>query len=240
MADLNSIENQSSEYPDNIALLLDEVNHVLSFSARRDKETLALFGPSSSVASGKNSRFQKSDNHSLSDEEKIRQLCVRYRLRFLSVKLFSGEVPYEVIASIKAYDHQHSERVIQYYILAPSAFFLLRNQYAAPLLFASLGQGHFELICQWGEKLPWYIPLIRYPYRDFRSMVLSSIVFGFFVALLAAFAGILNYDSLFKSILLKVPVLILSSGIFSTTALCYGLATHTDFSSENWNSRFFH
>jgi hypothetical protein len=66
-------------------------------------------------------------------------------------------------------------------------------------------------------------------------MIISSIIFGCFVALIFSLAGYLNYDSVFKSILMKVPIIVLASGMFSTFALCFGLVTRTDFSNENWN-----
>jgi len=68
-------------------------------------------------------------------------------------------------------------------------------------------------------------------------MIISSIVFGCLVALIFTLAGYLNYDSVFKNILMKVPIIVLASGMFSTFALCFGLVTRTDFSNENWNAR---
>jgi hypothetical protein len=236
---MSNQEHNPKDEPAEFSGLLEEVQHVLSFSTRRDQETLELFGKGSTAATGKNARFKLSGPHQYYNESQIRSICVRYRLRFLSIQLFAGEVPYEVLSTMKSYVHRHSDVSIVFHILAPTDFFLLKNQYAAPLLFASNSDGQFELICQWGNQLPWFIPIIRYPYRDFRSMVISSLVVGAIVTMIAALNGIMVYDSLFKSILLKIPILVLSSGIFSTLALCYGLVTHTDFSSDNWNSRFF-
>jgi len=42
-----------------------------------------------------------------------------------------------------------------------------------------------------------------------------------------------------KSILFKVPIAVLTAGLFSTLGLCYGLVTYTDYSSENWKSVYF-
>ncbi|HPH83455.1 MAG TPA: hypothetical protein PL185_12830 [Flavobacteriales bacterium] len=230
------------EVPENDAALTElfnEVQHVLSFSEKRDLETLQLFGLGSSVSSGKNARFKEGSLHQYYREDQIRSICVRYRLRFLPVKLYSGEVPYEVVSLIKKHDHIHTERDNQYYILASVAFFLAKDPYAAPLLFSLSEDGRYELICQWGKEMPWYIPIIKYPYRDFRSMVFSSLIFGLTIVTLSSLLGHFDTSNIFKSILIQVPILVLFAGVFSTLALCWGLVTHTDFSSDNWNSRFF-
>lgn len=230
------------EVPENDAALTElfnEVQHVLSFSERRDFETLLLFGPGSSVSSGKNARFKESSSHQYYREDQIRSICVRYRLRFLPIKLYSGEVPYEVVSLIKKHDHIHTEREIQYFILASVSFFLAKDPYAAPLLFASTEDGRYELLCQWGREIPWYIPILKFPYRDFKSMVISSLIFGLTIVVLASLLGFFDTSKIFKSILIQIPVLVLFAGVFSTFALCWGLVSHTDFSSDNWNSRFF-
>ena len=144
-----------------------------------------------------------------------------------------------MVSLIKKHDHIHTERDNQYYILASVAFFLAKDPYAAPLLFSLSEDGRYELICQWGNEMPWYIPIIKYPYRDFRSMVFSSLIFGLTVVTLSSLLGHFDTSNIFKSILIQVPILVLFAGVFSTLALCWGLVTHTDFSSDNWNSRFF-
>lgn len=230
------------EIPENdaaITELFKEVQHVLLFSERRDLETLQLFGHGSSVSFVKNARFKESSIHQYYREDQIRSICVRYRLRFLPVKLYSGEVPYEVVSLMKKHDHIHTERENHYFILASVSFFLSNDTYAAPLLFACNEDERYELICQWGNELPWYIPIIKYPYRDFRSMVFSSLIFGIAVVIVSSLLGHFDTSNIFKSILIRIPVFVLFAGIFSTLALCWGLVSHTDFSSDNWNSRFF-
>lgn len=219
--------------------LFEEIDHIISFSERRDEEVLRRFGRGAEIEPGMNSNFKAVEIISEFDEAYIKSLCIRYRLRFLPVSLYTGKVPYEVISKIKLHEHKYHNIASELFILAPASFFLLKNQYDDPLLFAVTEQGNYMLLCQWGKRLPWFIPIVRYPYRDFKSMVLSSLFVGLIVATIAGVCGVMPADNLFKSILIKVPIMIVSAGSFSTLALCYGLISKTDFSADNWKSRYF-
>lgn len=219
--------------------LIEEVNFIFDFSKRREQEVLGHFGKGSFISAGANARFREPEQKLQYTEEKIKELCTVYRQRFLPAGLYCGEIPFEVIAKIKSFEHINHQKKCEFFILASPRFFLLHNAYEAPLLFASGEAGKYEFLCEWGEKIPWYYPIIKYPYRDFKSMVISSLIIGFIIAVIAGFAGIFNYPNTFKSLLMKVPILAISAGTFSTIALVYGLITRTDFSSENWKSRFF-
>jgi hypothetical protein len=197
------------------------------------------FGTGARIATGKNAQFKIAQENQLFSEQQLKNTCVRYRLRLLSSRLYSGEVPYEVISAIKSYEHRHPDEQIQFHILAPSAFFLQEDEYKSPLLFASHGSETFEMICQWGKKRPFYSEFLRYPFRDIKSLVISSLITGFTIAVITGLLGLANGDTFFKSILYKVPLLVLTSGSFSTGALIYGLLTRTDFSSDNWNKEYF-
>jgi hypothetical protein len=219
--------------------LFNEVSHILSFSERRETEVLSFFGANSVVATGVNAKYKEPTTNTVFSEEKIKALSIRHRLRFLSSKLYCGEIPYEVIACMKAFEHRFPNSDLEFHILAPAEFFLLKNAYASPLLFVKKRDGEYKLLCQWGDKLPWYIPILRYPMRDYKSMIVSSVFFGILMAISAALAGWMNYPNLLKSIIVKVPILIVSAGTFSMIGLIYGLLTKTNFSSDNWQNRYF-
>lgn len=237
--------NSPTEHPENpetdlhLRQLMQEVNHIFSFSERREKEVMRHFAHGATVAKGKNARFQEAQLNQVFPETYLRNSCVKYRLRFLPSELFSGEVPFEVISAIKRCEHRYHNETLKFYILAPAEFFLLKDQYRSPLLFVARGNDSFEMLCQWGNKRPWYSQVLRYPFRDFKSLVISALITGFLVSVLAGMLGIANGTSLFRSIIYKFPLFVLTSGAFSTGALIYGLLTRTDFSSDNWNKRYF-
>lgn len=235
----NGESQDPSAFDQQISNLFEEVEHIFSFSERREQEVMRHFGQGAKVATGKNAQFQLAQTNQFFVEEQLKNTCVKYRLRLLSCGLYSGEVPYEVISAVKSYEHRHAGKEIKFYILAPSAFFLQDDEYKSPLLFASQGDNRYEMVCQWGKKRPFYSEFLRYPFRDIRSLVISSLLTGLTIAICAGLLGLANGDTLFKSILYKVPLIVLTSGGFSTSALIYGLLTQTDFSSDNWNKEYF-
>lgn len=225
---------------DPIEQLLDEVNHIFSFAERREQEVLERhFGAESTVALSPNHRFREARHNQCIDEEQLRHTCVKYRLRFLPSALYSGAVPFEVIACMKRFEHKNYPRHVHFFVLAPVEFYLKKEQYRSPLLFAEEPNGKYTMLCQWGESRPWYQQVLRYPFRDMRSLMISSFAFGFLVCIIAGFLGLANGITLFHSFLYKVPLFVLSAGAFSTGSLIYGLVTRTDFSSDNWNKRYF-
>ena len=220
--------------------LLDEVNHIFSFAERRENEVLTLhFGAESSVAHSPNHRFREAKQNQQIDEEQLRSTCVKYRLRFLPSTLYSGAVPFEVIACMKRFEHKNYPRQVKFFVLAPVEFYLKKEQYRSPLLFAEEANGMYTMLCQWGISRPWYQQVLRYPFRDMRSLMISSFAFGLLVCVVAGLLGLANGITPFHSFLYKVPLFVLSAGFFSTGSLIYGLVTRTDFSSDNWNKRYF-
>jgi hypothetical protein len=232
-------DNQSNENDYEFGSLLNEVNQILDFSVKKEKEVMLHFGEKAKVTTEKNFAFKKLDHPKEYTESNIKSNCLRFRLRFLSTTLFCGKVPYEVISVIKKFELQFPDRKNEFFILAPADFFLLKDRYSDPLLFVKNQNGTYTLLCQWGKDFAWYLPFLMYPLRNFKSMVISSLITGVFVAVLVGLFGFLNDPNWVKSILFKVPVAILTAGLFSTLGLCYGLITYTDYSSENWKSVYF-
>jgi hypothetical protein len=232
-------DNQNNENDLELGSLLNEVNDILDFSAKKEKEVMFHFGKGAKVTAEKNFGFKKLEHLKTFAEEDIKSNCLRFRLRFLPTNHFSGKIPYEVITVIKKFELKFENQKNEFFILAPSDFFLLKDRYSDPLLFVKNGDRSFTLLCQWGKDFAWYIPFLMYPLRNFKSMVISSLITGVFVAILVGVFGFLNDPNWVKSILFKVPVAILTAGLFSTLGLCYGLITYTDYSSENWKSVYF-
>jgi len=232
-------ENQRNENEQEINNLLNEVNEILHFSVKREREALRHFGKGAKVTSQRNFGFKKLEHPKNYKENDIKSNCLRFRLRFLPTAHFSGKIPYEVITLIKKFELQFPNMEAEFFILAPADFFLLKDRYSDPLLFVKNNDGSYKLLCQWGKDFAWYLPFLMYPLRNFKSMVISSLITGVFVAVIVGLLGFLNDPNWVKTILYKVPVVILTAGLFSTLGLCYGLITYTDYSSENWKSVYF-
>jgi hypothetical protein len=88
----------------------------------------------------------------------IRDLCVRYRLRFLPSALYKGEIPRQAIAAVRALESGTGQVLRGYHILAPARRFRLCDADADPLLFVRIGADRYYLIHRWGSDLS---PLAR-------------------------------------------------------------------------------
>jgi len=220
--------------------LMAELNQVLNFDQRIDKMVLQRhFGFGATPSSSANANFSKARDHLYLNSKHIRNTCVAYRLRFLRSNVYSGTIPFEVIWSIKDKEFRLFPSKLEFYILASNSFFLNKKPKSNPLLFMKKENGTYQLICQWGHKRSVFEKLANYPFRDFKSLVLSAFIFGLLCSVLTGLLGWANGETYFISILYKVPIFVLCAGAFSTGALIYGLVTRTEFSSDNWNKMYF-
>ena len=68
----------------------------------------------------------------------IKSTCIDYRLRFLDMKYFKGEIPLEAIEKIKQMEIDHNKKLNSFKIMAPSIMFRLKKT-DDPLLFIPIG-----------------------------------------------------------------------------------------------------
>jgi hypothetical protein len=226
---------QSQPDPENeteLQGLLQEVQHILSFSERREAEIIKLFG-ADSLLSASDEGFRSDMHPAFYTEQQVKDLAVSNRLRFLPVSLFNGAIPYKAISIIKAYQHRHPGVELEFFMLAPAKSFTLRDHNRDPFLFCKTTNG-FQLLCRWGKSFPFYHQLIHYPLRSFNSLIICCLLAGLLTVICASFFGIANSPHLLKSLLFKIPVLILSSGFIATLAICFGLLNYMEFSEDNW------
>lgn len=229
---------QAQHDPENeieLKQLLGEVQHILSFSARRDNEILKLFGKDAFVSVSETPNSVKKDKAPFFSEGEIKKIAVKNRFRFLPVSSYSGEIPFEAISVIKSYQHRYAGEELEFFMLAPANFFSLKDKLRDPFLFCRTENG-YRLLCQWGKDLPSYHTLLNYPLRSFNSLVISSVILGFLIVVTASFYGLGNDPHWLKFILFKIPLLVLSSGFIATLAFCYGLVNYVDFSEDCWKS----
>lgn len=85
----------------------------------------------------------------------IKELALRYRLRFLPVSNFKNELPTEAIRKIehlkKSTGNENLENAL--YILAPEEMFRLSDINSDPMLFAATNTGKYYFIHKWGGEL---------------------------------------------------------------------------------------
>lgn len=169
--------------------------------------------------------------------EQIKELCTRYRLRFLNTRYFKGEIPYEAIGKIKALQKSQDRDLEGYKMIAPAPMFNLKNKDRDPLLMLPLGNDRFYLIHKWGNDLHPLRALMVLPFRSFKTLLLS-------VALLAAFVVSLFPDSMVMGPLdqsswnIRIIFFFYLFLAFSGLTALYGFSRMKNFNSELWNSKY--
>lgn len=181
--------------------------------------------------------LKKLDPDRIYQLEDIKQLCTRYRLRFLDASLFKGDIPYEAISAIKRLQKDQSVELQGYKMIAPAPMFHLENKDKDPLLMLPLGNDRYYLVHRWGNDLHPLRALMVYPFRSFKSLLSS-------IALLAAFVVSLFPDSIVMGPLdehswnIRIIFFFYLFLAFSALTALYGFSRMKNFNSELWNSRY--
>ena len=81
--------------------------------------------------------FDQLESHKIFHLSQIRKVCVDYRLRFLDLKYFKGNIPKEGIEKITQLEKEHQTSLEGFKIMAPSVLFRLKKT-DDPLLFVPL------------------------------------------------------------------------------------------------------
>lgn len=174
------------------------------------------------------------DESKLKDEhiftiEQIEKLCVKYRLRFLDSKHFRSEIPYEAIQKVKALEKSLGMDLKGFKIIAPKELFKLTDKDSDPILMLPLKNGRFYFIHKWGGEISSLRALLAFPMRNFMSM------FWFLAAVAVLFSWAIPTPSWDVFLFLMVHSFIAICGM----ACMIIFTMRENFSSEEWNSKYF-
>ena len=81
-----------------------------------------------------------------------KNICVRYRLRFLDSNLFKGEYPKNITKIISDIEKKHDTNLNNFMIMAPSKLFKIKSP-DDPILFIPIGNNYYYLIHKWGRRI---------------------------------------------------------------------------------------
>lgn len=171
------------------------------------------------------------------DLDSIRNLCVKYRLRFLSTKQFKGEIPTQALLSVKGVERKVGHDLEAFMIAAPAKMFNLEDSNKDPLLFTPLNDGRFYLIDKWGDDLAWYRRAINWPLTSPITLLFTLLGVAGILALL------IPSDQLSASgqFLNSMRIVAFGWNIFFLLGITSYLwfASHAKFSIHAWNSKTF-
>tara|TARA_X000000368_G_scaffold364758_1_gene310647 strand:- start:903 stop:1583 length:681 start_codon:yes stop_codon:yes gene_type:complete len=165
--------------------------------------------------------------------DQIRKVCIDYRLRFLDLKYFKGNIPASAIEKICELEKTHETTLRGFKIMAPSILFRLKKT-DDPLLFVPIGNGYYYLIHKWGKDLSPARKLWAWPFKNIWNLIIAIL----FVSLFATY--ITPYE-IFTKTPSNSTFWMLYFFIFKAIAsivLFYGFALGKNFNPAIWNNRY--
>ena len=115
--------------------------------------------------------------------KEIKKVCINYRLRFLDVKYFKGDIPVEAIKKIDRLKKDHSTELKGFKIMAPSKLFKLKNT-DDPLLFIPIGKDYYYMIHKWGDDLHPLRKILMWPSKNMFNIIITTLVFSLVLTIL--------------------------------------------------------
>jgi hypothetical protein len=217
--------------------LMNEVSSILNESLESDKEILGRLKEKNKNNS-QSLLMIPDDEAGIFSIEQIRQICIRYRLRFLPTHLFKAAFPYDAIIRIKQLERELETRIDDFRIIAPSKAFDLENINQDPLLFARLADGKYYLIHNWGKDLKWYRRFLTWPLQNFKTYFITL----WFLAGLLAFSipsSVMHQLSTESEMFLRLWLTVHSFIAFMGITLWLALSYEKTFSANNWESKYY-
>lgn len=205
--------------------ILDEVDRILSTDIEEEKRITDSLKKKGTLDSSAIDQLDRNNIYSL---DQIKDLCIKYRLRFLDSTHFKGEIPYEAITKIKQLEKETGTELKNFKIVAPKELFNLEDKDSDPLLFLQLSANKFYFIHKWGGELNRFRSILAFPMRSFMNMFWFLLVVAFLFSLLV------TPPSLSMFAFLVVHSFIAICGI----ACLLVFSQRENFSNVEWDSKF--
>jgi len=215
------------------AALMDEVQRIFDIEGLKDEKILDAL--QKNCEEGSNPFYfdllLPDKIYHISDIEKI---CIDYRLRFLNTSSFKGQLPYEAITKIKQLEEEHKTSLKGYKIMAPAKFFRLKNA-DDPLLFAPIGNQYYYLIHSWGNELHPLRRLMMWPFKHLENFIVLLLLLCLLFTALVPNGMFSPQQSTTQFFLIFFFMVKWVAGM----AIFFGVKNGFNFSSSNWNSKYF-
>ncbi len=167
--------------------------------------------------------------------EEIRDLAVKYRLKFLDSKLYKPEIPYEAVLRIKYLNDTFQKDIKHFKVLAHPNAFSTSDLQTETLLFAKTNYDNYYLIHSWGDKIKAGRKIQFWPLRRFETLVITVVLITLVIALsLPTYLITLDAKATYWSgyrIAAFFHLLIFNLGVTAYITFAFG----KNFSSSIWN-----
>ena len=217
------------------AQLLQEIEEILKAEEETEQQIIERIqqGDPSKV-NGNNFNFELLETDRIFHISQIKKLCIQYRLRFLNTRYYKEDLPLETIFTIKELEKKHRTTLSSFSMVAPAKYFRLENA-DDPMLFSPIGNDYYYLVHKWGKDIHPLRKILMWPLKNLETLI----IFSFFTSIFLTF-GI--REVFFSRYQATSEFLILFLYTFkSVLALIffYGISLGKNFSSGNWNSKFY-
>lgn len=176
-------------------------------------------------------KFEFMETKNIFHVDTIKNICVRYRLRFLDSNLFKGDYPNNITKVINNIEKKHDTTLNNFMIMAPSKLFKIKSP-DDPILFVPIGNEYYYLIHKWGEEFNSLRKLLVLPFKNIDNLTIFSVL----VSVLFAFLGKLFIPSLTFSEVFILFLFLVKGFIFIFFYTFF--LTRRNFSESIWNSKY--
>jgi len=177
--------------------------------------------------------FDQLETHKIYHLEQIRDVCIRFRLRFLDLKYFKNKLPESALEAVNSIEDKHNTVLTDFKIMAPSVLFRLERK-DDPLLFVPIGNGYYYLIHKWGNDLHPMRSILMWPFKNIWNLLITLLgvswvatemtPMGLFTKTPDTTSYWMLFFFMFKAI--------------ASVVLFYGFALGKNFNPAIWNSKY--
>lgn len=184
-----------------------------------------------------NIEIDKNDDRNVFTLNDIKEVSIKYRLRFLDSTHFKSEIPYPAISKIKEFEKKYEFKIQEFKILAPFGVFDLQDINQDPLLFAKLDENRFFLLHKWGNDLNVTRKFLNFPFRSIYHFFVSNLILAF-VFSMSFPLSVLNVTPE-QEPMMRLWFCTHCLIAFFSFSLFLGSLSFKGFSSNTWNSSYF-
>ena len=178
--------------------------------------------------------FDRLETNRIFHRDTIKKICIDYRLRFLDLAFFKGDIPVEATEIVQALEQEHNTELRHLKIVAPSKLFKLKNS-DDPLLFVPMGNQYYYLIHKWGNDLHPLRRLIMWPFKNIITSIVSILLLSLMLTSfmpLTLFSAEPNWSDFLLFFLFMFKSI-------AAIVIYYSFAAGKNFSRAIWDSTYY-
>ena len=178
--------------------------------------------------------FDRLETNRIFHRDTIKKICIDYRLRFLDLAFFKGDIPVEATEKVQALEQEHNTELRHLKIVAPSKLFKLKNS-DDPLLFVPMGNQYYYLIHKWGNDLHPLRRLMMWPFKNIITSIVSILLLSLMLTSfmpLTLFSAEPNWSDFLLIFLFMFKSI-------AAIVIYYSFAAGKNFSRAIWDSTYY-